>query len=521
MRGLSLPRTLIVGLDGATPQLLFPMVESGELPALASLVEGSQHGVLHSVEPPMTLPAWSSFLTGVGPGVHGIVDFAVREDGRLRFLTAADRGVPTLLQRLSDAGAVVGSFLFPTTWPPRALSGGQISGFDSPVATRVPRAACAPPELHDRVRAVLGRDLSFADFSELRKGPRWESAAAAALLRGIEDKERVACALLRERRYDVFAWLFGESDTAAHHAWHLHDPASPRHDAAAAERHGDLLRAVYRRLDAALAAMLDAGGPWDSVVVASDHGFGPASDRVLHLNAYLAEQGLLRWRGANHLAAARAATARALPPAVLEGLVRRLPAGLTERIEGGARWGAIDLPASLAFSDELNYAPSVRLTDAGRQPEATERVVRALLAWRDPVDGRQVVQAVRTREACMPGPLAHRAPELFLQLAEPFGATYNVLPSRVGQPSFGHMPRAAWRGRKGAGMPGSHRREGIYLLRGPGVSPGRRPLSIIDLLPTWLDAAGVGPMPGAPAQSPAPRASTGELALRLARLGYL
>ncbi len=522
MRGLSPPRTLIVGLDGATPQVLFPMIEAGQLPALASLIDGSQHGVLRSVEPPMTLPAWSSFLCGVGPGVHGIVDFTVREGGRLRFLTARDRGVATLLQRLSDAGAEVGSFLFPTTWPPRPLSGGQISGFDSPVATRVPRSACAPPELYALIHEVLGRDLSFADFSELKKGPRWEHEAAAALLRGIEDKERVGLALLGRRRYDVFAWLFGESDTAAHHAWHLHDPRSPRHDPAQAERFGDLLRAVYRRLDAALGAFLQAGGPWDAVIVASDHGFGPASDRVLHLNSFLAEAGFLQWRGTNRTAELRTTAARALPPVLLEGLVRRMPPGLTEALEGRARWGAIDLERSEAFSDELNYAPSIRLTEAGRQPDVLRRLERALLDWRDPVDGRAVVEAVRPREDCMPGPLVHRAPELFLQLAEPFGATYNVLASHAGGAAFERLPRSAWRGAKGAGMPGSHRRDGIYLLRGPGVEPGRRPMSIIDLLPTWLRAAGLR-LPGGSAQGDAvePAPATGELALRLARLGYL
>ena len=98
----SFPSTLIVGWDGATPQLLFPWAAEGKLPAISALIERSAHGCLASVEPPMTLPAWASFLCGVGPGVHGIFDFtAVDAPGKLRFVDARDRATPTLLEGLA------------------------------------------------------------------------------------------------------------------------------------------------------------------------------------------------------------------------------------------------------------------------------------------------------------------------------------------------------------------------------------------------------------------------------------
>ena len=370
------PRTLIVGLDGATPELLFPMIDRGELPTLASLRARSAWGPLRSTTPPMTLPAWSSFLTGRGPGEHGIFDFFVRErsSGRLRFVDARDRAVPTIPRLLSDHGLQVGTFLFPTTWPPEELTGGQISGFDSPVATQVPASACAPRSLHARVRTILGRDLAYADFSELRKGGRWEERAAEALLRGIADKERVAARLIAEGpHYDVFAILFGEADTASHHFWHLADPLSPRHDPVLAPRFGGVIAAVYRRLDAALGRLLEAGSGWDAVIVASDHGFGGASDRVLHLNAFLAAEGFLRWRsGSGPVGELGRAAARLVPPFLLEEGLRRLPRPWLERWEGAARWGRIDLDRSEAFSDESSYAPSIRLGrgSQGRGPEA-------------------------------------------------------------------------------------------------------------------------------------------------------
>ena len=524
------------------------MVEAGDLPVLGGLMQGALAGPLASVQPPMTLPAWSSFLTGVGPGVHGIVDFAVREPGtgRLRFLDARDRALETVPERLDRAGWRVGTVLFPTTWPPRPLSGGQISGFDSPVATTVPRSACAPPELHDLIQETLHRPLSFAAVAELRKGRRWEAQASAALLQGIEDKERLCLAMLRRGApYDFFAVLFGESDTAAHHFWHLCDPTSPRHDPVLALRCGDVLRAVYRRLDQCLGALL-AAGSWDCVVLASDHGFGPASDRVLHLNAWLAEQGFLGWSGAGWLGPARHAVARALPATVLDAAVRRLPRRVIEGIEGRARWGSIDPARTEVFSDELNYAPSLRLNLQGRDPggrvpacpvtrgSLLRRLERALLDWRDPMSGKPIVRAVHAAEAWMPGPCVDRAPDLFLELEEVEGCSWNVLPSRPGDPSVAWMPRARWRGSKGMGMSGSHRRDGVFVLRTPGTSFGRAPLAIQELLPRWAEDAGVDLAPAGRSadnavRSPrwrsedqaSPSEEPAQLAQRLRRLGYL
>jgi len=509
------------------------MIDRGELPTLASLRQRAAWGRLRSTLPPMTLPAWSSFLTGRDPGEHGIFDFFVREGDGLRYVDARDRATPTVPRLLSDRGWRVGTFLFPTTWPPEPLSGGQISGFDSPVATRVPPSAFSPPELHGRVRRLLGHELAYADFSELRKGRRWEERAAASLLRGVEDKERLCLGLLEQGPpYDLFAVLFGEVDTACHHFWHLADPLGPRHDPGGAREHGDLVAAVYRRLDGALARLLEAGPGWDWVIVASDHGFGPASDRVLHLNAFLAGQGFLRWSRRPRLPGLARTLAGVLPPTLLEAALRRAPAGLRAGAEGRVRWGRVDLARSEAFSDESSYAPSVRLGSVvPRGPEAAasreslvRRLERALLGWRDPICGGRVVRAVHRREDLYGGPCRDRSPELILELETPGGASYSLLPSRPGDEPVVALPRSRWRGAKGGTMSGTHRRDGVYLLAGPGVEPGERRLGIAELLPAWLRAIGEAallPDPGSGPSAPTPDVEPALLARRLRSLGYL
>ena len=75
---------LIVGLDGATLDLIEPWASDGTLPHLAGLLRQGAWGRLASTVPPATLPSWTSFMTGVNPGRHGIYDFTRRRAGAWR-----------------------------------------------------------------------------------------------------------------------------------------------------------------------------------------------------------------------------------------------------------------------------------------------------------------------------------------------------------------------------------------------------------------------------------------------------
>ena len=74
-------RLLVIGLDGATFDLIKPWVRQGELPNIAKILQRGVHGELKSTVPPMSPPAWTSFMTGKNPGKHGIFHFVETEHG--------------------------------------------------------------------------------------------------------------------------------------------------------------------------------------------------------------------------------------------------------------------------------------------------------------------------------------------------------------------------------------------------------------------------------------------------------
>src|SRR6185436_19139221 len=87
------PRVLIVGLDGATFDNIRPWAEKGLLPTFKRLLDEGVHGALRSTYPPVTAPAWTSFMTGKNPGKHGLYHFIEPQPGGydLRYTNARSR----------------------------------------------------------------------------------------------------------------------------------------------------------------------------------------------------------------------------------------------------------------------------------------------------------------------------------------------------------------------------------------------------------------------------------------------
>jgi len=504
----------IVGLDGATWDLARPLMDAGEMPTLRRLVDAGASGVLRSTTPPVTFPAWSSFMTGANPGKHGIFDFTRRVPGtyELAFVTSRDRRLPTMWRLLSDAGRRVAVLGVPTTYPPEPVNGIMVGGFDSPVTTGIDGSFVHPRALYDEMRAAVG-PYTITDFQELRIGPGWHDAALPKILAAVDRKRDLGRWVLAREAWDVFMVLFGEADTASHHFWMFADPRSPRFDGARASRHRNALRDVYRRLDAALAAIVGALPGDATVLVASDHGFGGAGTTVVHLNRWLAERGLLRFHaGARAVPArivrgARGLALRALPRRAQERAVRRRGRGLARRLEAWSRFGAIDLARTAVFSEELNYAPSIWLNVRGRDPLGTvvpgrdyealiERLRADLLAWRHPVSGARIVAAVHRRDEIYTGGCVDGAPDLLLEPALENGYSYVWLPSTGDErASLRPLAPVEYVAGKGGGMNGSHRADGLWALAGPAVPRGMRAAaSITDVAPTVLHLAGL-PVP--------------------------
>jgi predicted AlkP superfamily phosphohydrolase/phosphomutase len=508
-------RLLIIGLDGATFDLIDPWSRQGQLPHLTALMEQGLQARLESTIPAVTFPAWSSFMTGKNPGKHGIYDFVRLKPNsyELAFTGARSRRGKTLWRSLSDHGLRLGVMAVPTTYPPEPVNGFMISGFDSPVSTGRDPSFTYPRSLFDEINERVGR-YRITDLGQFRIGRGWHAKALAHIHKILERKSAIARYLLQNQPWDLFMVLFGESDTVSHHFWAFHDSGSPRRPNGFGEQFQGAIMSVYKRLDSIIGQLMSLCDPHTAVMVLSDHGSGGAGDTVLYLNRWLEQEGFLEFRRTRPArtraaAALRWAGLNLLPLKAQERLFQH-GAAVTNAVFSQTRLGLIDWPRTRAFSTEMNTMPAIWINLKGRQPRGTvspgrdyeqirQELIDALSRFVNPFTGQKVVALTHRREDLYHGPSIDQAPDLVLELNLDEGYSYTCLPS--GDPE-GTRPLRRLRpperlGAKGKGMNGSHRREGIFLYSdGPGRSRRpRRDIGIMDIAPTILRMFGV-PVPG-------------------------
>ncbi len=506
------PVLLLIGWDGATPELLERFVRAGKLPTVERLIEAGSFRPLRSTIPPVTACAWSSFLTGKNPGKHGLFDFVTPHPRSYKFDYThggyrRDRG-SDLLALLNRAGLRVGCVNVPMTYPPCAIDGFLISGLDAPDESS---GIAHPAELFAQAQAAAGayridnRHLGSMKSDDDRRRVLEE-------FKRIETRRTdVTLAMMQQAAVDVLILVYNATDQVQHHFWHLMEPATcvfPGTDAREAALFQQAIEDVYAHCDAELGRLLELF-PDANVMLISDHGAGPVRGPQVRLNNALADAGLLTWAPTKSTWLTDAVASfdrflrRALSAKQKAKLARWLPAGRT-RIEA-LGLPAVDWKRTVAFAYEgFTLSPCVWINQRDRFPEgvvapgaeydrACERVITALLGLKDPRTGAAVIPRVYRSADVYHGNYTSGAPDLILDWWD--GTTFTIAKSH---PKFTGQPVAFYPAsppRPGQDITGIHRRDGILVAAGPQLAARGAaeapPADLIDIAPTALALLGL------------------------------
>jgi predicted AlkP superfamily phosphohydrolase/phosphomutase len=491
-------KVLVIGLDGVTFDLLGPWIEAGELPNLRRLMQQGTWGKLRTTLPPISASSWSSFVTGVNPGKHGLVDFVFPSANsyKVSMINATSRRTRALWNWLNDAGLKVGLLGIPTTYPTEPVDGFMISGFLAPG----PDSAWAyPPELKQELLAELG-EFQLAP-NERYRSTRWLDRFLDDLTASVENRTQAALYLMRNKPWDLFAVVYWDTDMVQHETWRLLDPSHPRYDAheAAAER--DRILAFHRKVDADVGRLLAEVDSDTLVVVMSDHGFGPVHSFFL-TNNWLASMGWLRFKRGPWTSFKRLIFRLGYTPLSMFRITKAVGLGrLRKKVRFQQQAGLlnrmflsfddVDWSRTQAFS--IGSFGQVYINVAGAYPEGIvqpgreyeelkERIAREALALCDPRSSKPMVERVYRREEIYSGLYAAHTPDLIVQ---PQGWEYMAF----GHADFGSNKLVE----SITGLSGHHRLDGVLILAGGGVKAGSslEGASILDLAPTILHALGV------------------------------
>ncbi|UCG25961.1 MAG: alkaline phosphatase family protein [Chloroflexota bacterium] len=480
-------KLLIIGIDGATFDLILPWVEAGHLPNLGRLISGGVHGELASTLPPVTSPAWPTFMTGCNPGKHGVFDFIQPTGSDFSLVNATKIKQPTMWQRLSAAGHRVGVLNVPVTYPPQPLNGFMISGILSPKGGQI----CYPANLIERYKADLG-EYRVAPNIQYKPGIEQEYIDDIRALIGAHGEW--AMRLMEEEPWDVMMVHFIALDIMMHALWRFMDHSHPRHEPSPYEH---AIRDAYRLVDDYVGRMMDLLPPETSVMLMSDHGFGPLH-KIVNLNVFLFEHGMLKLSGDAMTRAKVAAFRRGITPAGVYRVVERIGLqNLATRVSKETRnqvvgrflsFENVDWSQTVAYS--MGHVGQVYLNMVGREPngivkqgdyqQRRQELVETLGELRDE-NGRPLISKIIVREETYHGPYAENGPDLHLIIDD-----YNM----IAFPLFatdGKVITDQIRGDSGC-----HRREGIFVANGPGIREAQElaEANILDLAPTIMHLLG-------------------------------
>lgn len=469
-------KVFIIGLDGGTWRVFNPLIKKGFMPHFAHLVENGASGILKSTIPPVTIPAWTSYQTGVNPGKHGLYDFIDYRAGTYdwHLSTSKNLKIKTLWEIASEAGKTVVSINVPMTYPPKKVKGAMIGG----IMTPGPESKFTYPE--DLYEELIREIQEYIIFPELRILFTENLEKPINRLIHIEQK-RMEAALYLMKKFDwqIFMLHNQALDLIQHSLWHYIDREHPKFD----ENKWKIISKFYKFIDDSIKTFLSEIDDDTTVIVMSDHGFGKL-DKIFHLNKWLQDEGYLKITNLGQIGR-------------LENIIKKMDVFKLRKKIWFNRIDRMRVKMNQAFS--INWAKTrafmgtgqtyghIYINLKGREQrgivdmenyeKTIEEIKSKLLLYKDPQSGEPVVERVYKKEEIYTGTEVKNAPDLMVKPREGYGFTKRL-----------NEPKAISLCKEKNDFFGTHREEGIFAFYGRSINPtnNNKTIEMVDIMPTIL-----------------------------------
>ncbi len=497
-------KVFVLGLDGATWDLLRPLADKGELPNLSRLMKHGVSGTLNSVFPPLSPVAWTGVMTGKNSGKHGVFEFLEHSHDPLKGRVNSSRAIKAELVweiagrhgKATVAGGV------PMSYPPRKAPGFYLGDFLSPANSP---DFSSDPTIFAELEKAVG---PYRPWSASVHDGGNEATVLADLTDFLDHHLKAVQFMMTRCEWDLFMFDLMATDRAQHELWHVWDTAHRLSKGA----EFDKLRAgcvdFWRRLDQGIGE-IEAALPADTaLILMSDHGFGPI-EWYVNFNVWLLERGDIALQDSFYVKQKHWFYKQGATPEWFYGLMAKLGMA-SQRVSRfrGKQDSPIERMAESAFLSRRHIDWSrtraysqgnfgqIFLNLKGRQPQGCvapedaravlDDIKAGLMAIPHPETGKPLVERIYEREDLYSGPHAHLAPDLTVVPGDWRYRTiglHDFTTNKVISPAFGPT--------------GDHRMEGMIVASGPAFRAGATPegANLLDIAPTVLHLLGV-PVPG-------------------------
>lgn len=501
------PRVLVVGLDGATFDLIDPLLSQNKLPNLARVLATGSRARLRSCIQPSSEQAWSAFATGKQNGKFGLYGFYQRVPNSysLEYINASHRRAATLWKILSGRGKKSLVVNMPLTWPVEPINGALISGLMTPGLNS---QFTFPATLREELIHELGEYIIDVDIERGESDVASLDDLAGRVKRMSELQTRATHYLAQKHTdWDLLMLVHRAPDILCHKFWRYQDPAHPLYNPTEAAKWGNVIADAFVYLDAMVGELLDAyADERTSIIILSDHGFG-ALTHAVYLNRYFADRGLLGYRENSRGALAalrsglRAGVRRLNNP--LASAVKNKVFELVPRLKGNLHYsmayGNIDWTRTKAYA--VGTMGNVYLNVRGREPQGIvepgeyektrAEVMDAMRSLSDPETREPIFDFVYRREEIYRGDMLPLAPDVVGVIDGPYHVA--AVDWRDAASSRAVVQKVGGELLFVSDTSGQHRMDGILVASGAGIR-GQAEFKVqpqlIDLTPTVLQLLG-------------------------------
>lgn len=467
-------RVLVIGIDGGTFDLILPWIEEGELPTLGKMINEGTYGNLSSMLPYISPVMWTSFYTGKNPGKHGVFEFLKRSPDSYEIIPVTSRDVESkaVWDIVNDDGKKVILMNIPMTYPPQKVNGIMVTGFLSPDESVFTYPESLTQYLKDRDYQIESMQRRFA--------PGDEDYLLNNLNYTLEKRSEIAIEFMNENEWDLFIVVFTGSDRVQHYFWRYMESGD--------ERYGDAILEYYQKLDKKIGEMLESIDENTSVVIMSDHGFGPLKGEV-YINWWLSENGLLKYESSlTYWTIRLGLTQQNIVTFLKKVKIFKFVEWFTNKL-GVDFKKSVPYPTydSVDFSKTKAYAAQfgggIYLNVKNREPngiieqeeyeDIRNWVIKDLEDLKNPKTGEKLFKKIFKREELYDGAYVKYAPDIIID-----GGDYDPVGWFGYNKIYDTSPIKS----------GSHRENGILIIWGSNTKGNNiEEAKIIDITPTILD----------------------------------
>lgn len=485
---------IVLGLDGATFDIIKPLIESGKLPTFKKVMENGSYGKLRSTRIPISPSAWSSFLTGLRPINNSIFDFVKRVENSYEFrpVNSSDRKGTNIWECLEDSNKTCGILNVPSTYPPEDINNFMISGFPCPTNIKWIK----PRELLEELEENLGEinlqpEVFYTEGNEVN--------FIKDQYRCWENTERIFDYLWNKKDLDIFIAVFKPLDEILHGLWKSIDETYPSHEKY--RKYKKDVLGLYKKADELLSKIIKEKAKDTSLIIMSDHGFGPVHS-TLYMNNWLIDQGYMKFKdnlGTN-----------------FKRLLHNLGFNLENMFNFGKKIGLMKFAKKIAYpSDGKSFLSKIidnlflyfkdidwertkaysrgnfgqiYINKKGREPRGcidekeysrvVNEIYNKLKNFKDPRTGERIFDKIFKRDEIYKGKYKERAPDLIF-----FDKNFEYTANRMFE--FGSNKLV---GENVIDRSGDHKPYGIFIAYGKEFKENFqiKNAEIVDLMPTIL-----------------------------------